>query len=105
MSTQSHDHQISTTIETIPDPRNDMNGGPGYQVRDEINEHKYVKGTVGIALSGKDTGGSQFFIAHLPQPHLQGGYTVIGQAALDSIPNINRIARGDVIERIDILPQ
>ena len=61
------------------DPRNDMNGGPGYQIRDEINLHPYETGTIGMALSGKDTGGSQFFITHAPQPHLDGGYTSFGQ--------------------------
>src|SRR5262249_45543020 len=61
------------------DPRGDTNGGPGYQIRDEINLHRYVAGTVGMALSGKDTGGSQFFITHSPQPHLDGGYTAFGQ--------------------------
>jgi cyclophilin family peptidyl-prolyl cis-trans isomerase/HEAT repeat protein len=84
------------------DPRNDMNGGPGYQVRCEINQHTYLTGTVGIALSGKDTGGSQFFVAHMPQPHLDGGYTVIGQISPDKTGVLNSIARGDVIEKIEI---
>src|SRR5205085_3924266 len=61
------------------DPRGDQNGGPGYQIRDEINLRRYQTGTVGMALSGKDTGGSQFFITHSPQPHLDGGYTIFGQ--------------------------
>ncbi|HEX7807703.1 MAG TPA: HEAT repeat domain-containing protein, partial [Thermoanaerobaculia bacterium] len=61
------------------DPRNDMNGGPGYAIRDEINLQKYTRGAVGMALSGPDTGGSQFFITHSPQPHLDGGYTIFGR--------------------------
>ncbi|HYM59590.1 MAG TPA: HEAT repeat domain-containing protein, partial [Thermoanaerobaculia bacterium] len=52
------------------DPRNDQNGGPGYAIRDEINLQKYTRAAVGMALSGPDTGGSQFFITHSPQPHL-----------------------------------
>ncbi len=84
------------------DPRGDQNGGPGYQIRDEINQRPYQTGTLGMALSGKDTGGSQFFITHSPQPHLDGGYTVFGQV-LEGIEVINRIARGDKIESIEIL--
>jgi cyclophilin family peptidyl-prolyl cis-trans isomerase len=84
------------------DPRGDQNGGPGYQIRDEINLRKYETGTVGMALSGKDTGGSQFFITHSPQPHLDGGYTVFGQVT-EGMDVVNRIARGDRIERVEII--
>lgn len=84
------------------DPRGDQNGGPGYQIRDEINLRSYETGTVGMALSGKDTGGSQFFITHSPQPHLDGGYTVFGQV-IEGMEVVNRIARGDRIERVEIL--
>ena len=84
------------------DPRDDMNGGPGYQIRDEINLRPYGTGAVGMALSGKDTGGSQFFITHSPQPHLDGGYTVFGQV-IEGMETVNRIARGDRIERVEII--
>ncbi|MFY9573625.1 MAG: peptidylprolyl isomerase, partial [Blastocatellia bacterium] len=84
------------------DPRGDQNGGPGYQIRDEINLRRYETGTVGMALSGKDTGGSQFFITHSPQPHLDGGYTIFGRVA-EGMDVVNRIARGDRIERIEII--
>jgi cyclophilin family peptidyl-prolyl cis-trans isomerase/HEAT repeat protein len=72
------------------DPRGDGWGGPGYSLRDEINRLRYRRGAVGMALSGPDTGGSQFFIALAPQPHLDGGYTVFatvvgGDEALDAI--------------------
>ncbi len=86
------------------DPRGDQNGGPGYQIRDEINLRRYETGSVGMALSGKDTGGSQFFITHSPQPHLDGGYTVFGQV-IEGMDVVNRIARGDVIERVEILDE
>jgi cyclophilin family peptidyl-prolyl cis-trans isomerase len=82
--------------------RGDRNGGPGYQIRDEINLRKYETGTVGMALSGKDTGGSQFFITHSPQPHLDGGYTVFGRV-LEGMDVVNRIARGDRMERVEII--
>jgi len=83
------------------DPRGDGNGGPGYQIRCEINEVPYQRGAVGMALSGKDTGGSQWFVTHSPQPHLDGGYTVFGEvvAGMDTVDNI---ARGDVIRSISI---
>ncbi len=61
------------------DPRGDGWGGPGFALRDEINRQRFQRGAVGMALSGPDTGGSQFFIALSPQPHLDGGYTVFGQ--------------------------
>jgi cyclophilin family peptidyl-prolyl cis-trans isomerase len=60
------------------DPQGDGSGGPEYRIRDEINTLRYLRGTLGMALSGPDTGGSQFFITHSPQPHLDGGYTVFG---------------------------
>lgn len=61
------------------DPRGDGWGGPGYALRDEINRLRYRRGAVGMALSGPDTGGSQFFITLAPQPHLDGGYTLFGE--------------------------
>jgi len=83
------------------DPRGDGEGGPGYQIRCEVNTRPYVRGAVGMALSGKDTGGSQFFITHSPQPHLDGGYTVFGRVT-SGMEVVDRIARGDVIKRIEI---
>lgn len=83
------------------DPQGTGEGGPGYQIRCEVNTRPYVRGAVGMALSGKDTGGSQFFITHSPQPHLDGGYTVFGQVT-DGMEVVDRIARGDTIRRIQI---
>lgn len=84
------------------DPRGDGEGGPGYQIRCEVNTRPYARGAVGMALSGKDTGGSQFFITHSPQPHLDGGYTVFGQV-IGGMGVVDRIDRGDVIRRVEIL--
>jgi cyclophilin family peptidyl-prolyl cis-trans isomerase len=84
------------------DPRGDGEGGPGYQIRCEINTRPYTRGAVGMALSGKDTGGSQFFITHSPQPHLDGGYTVFGQVA-SGMEVVDRIARGDLIKGIEVV--
>ena len=83
------------------DPRGDGNGGPGYAIRCEINEIPYERAAVGMALSGKDTGGSQWFVTHAPQPHLDGGYTVFGK--VDSgMEVVDAIVRGDVIRSITI---
>jgi cyclophilin family peptidyl-prolyl cis-trans isomerase len=83
------------------DPRGDGNGGPGYQIRCEINEVPYNRGAVGMALSGKDTGGSQWFVTHSPQPHLDGGYTVFGNV-VSGMDTVDQIQRGDVIRSITI---
>ncbi len=84
------------------DPRGDGSGGPGYQIRCEINTVPYERGAVGMALSGKDTGGSQWFVTHSPQPHLDGGYTVFGRVA-EGLEVIDRVARGDRIRSVQIL--
>jgi len=81
------------------DPRGDTNGGPGYQIRCEINEVPYERGAVGMALSGKDTGGSQWFVTHSPQPHLDGGYTVFGRV-ISGMNVVDNIARGDIIRMV-----
>jgi cyclophilin family peptidyl-prolyl cis-trans isomerase/HEAT repeat protein len=73
------------------DPTGTGNGGPGYEIRDELNPLPYERGTVGMALSGPDTGGSQWFVTHSPQPHLNGLYTVFGRVA----------AGQDVVERVE----
>ncbi|HEX9422425.1 MAG TPA: peptidylprolyl isomerase [Pyrinomonadaceae bacterium] len=83
------------------DPRGDGNGGPGYQIRCEINQVPYERGAVGMALSGKDTGGSQWFVTHSPQPHLDGGYTVFGNV-ITGIDRVDAIVRGDVIRSVVI---
>lgn len=84
------------------DPRNDQNGGPGYSIRDEINLQKYTRGAVGMALSGPDTGGSQFFITHSAQPHLDGGYTVFGRVFEGMTGVVDQIERGDKVETITV---
>jgi cyclophilin family peptidyl-prolyl cis-trans isomerase/HEAT repeat protein len=83
------------------DPRGDGNGGPGYQIRCEINQVLYDRAAVGMALSGKDTGGSQWFVTHSPQPHLDGGYTVFGRV-VTGMDVVDKIVRGDVIQSIVI---
>lgn len=82
------------------DPRDDGNGGPGYAIRDEMNRHRYERGAVGMALSGPDTGGSQYFITHSPQPHLDGHYTVFGRV-VGGFDVLDKIVQGDLITKVD----
>jgi cyclophilin family peptidyl-prolyl cis-trans isomerase/HEAT repeat protein len=81
------------------DPRGDGWGGPGTVLRDEINLERYTGGTLGMALSGADTGGSQFFITQSAQPHLDGTYTVFGRLRSDA-RLLQQIAQGDRIRSI-----
>ena len=81
------------------DPRGDGSGGPGTTIRDEINRQRYYRGTVGMALSGPDTGGSQFFVTHSPQPHLDGAYTVFGHV-VSGWDVLDQTVQGDRIRRI-----
>ena len=78
------------------DPRGDGGGGPGYAIRDELNRRWYERGAVGMALSGPDTGGSQYFMAHSPQPHLDGHYTVFGHVT-SGFDVLDALVQGDRI--------
>ena len=81
------------------DPRGDGWGGPGFVLRDEINPVRYETGRVGMALSGPDTGGSQYFITHSAQPHLDGIYTIFGRV-VSGVLVLNAIGQGDRIRSI-----
>jgi HEAT repeat protein/cyclophilin family peptidyl-prolyl cis-trans isomerase len=83
------------------DPRGDGEGGPGYTIRDELNQLPFLRGTVGMALDWKDTGGSQFFVTHSPQPHLDARYTTFGRV-VNGIEVVDRIQPWDVIRSVQI---
>ena len=69
-------------------------GGPGYNIKCEINQNKHLKGSLSMAHAGKDTGGSQFFIVYEPQPHLDGVHTVFGKTAdMDIVLKLNNGSR------------
>jgi len=87
------------------DPNNPRagTGGPGYTIKCETsrNTHKHVAGTLSMAHAGKDTGGSQFFICHSPQSHLDGKHTVFGQVT-KGMDVVNQIRQGDVVTSIRV---
>ena len=78
------------------DPRGDGFGGPGGAIRDEINRNRYDAPMLGMALSGPDTGSSQWFINLSAQPHLDGTYTVFGRVGRER-GALTRITQGDLI--------
>lgn len=78
------------------DPRGDGFGGPGYLIRDEVSPRNHERGTLGIATSGKDTGGSQFFFNLGPNLHLNGRYTVFGEV-VSGLSVMDRLEIGDRI--------
>jgi cyclophilin family peptidyl-prolyl cis-trans isomerase/HEAT repeat protein len=92
---------VPNFVVQMGDPRGDGEGGAGYTIRDELNARPFVRGTVGMALSGKDTGGSQFFITHSPQPHLDARYTAFGHV-VNGMDVLDRIQQGDVIQRVRV---
>jgi len=86
------------------DPTGTGNGGPGYEIRDELNTTPYETGTVGMALAGPDTGGSQWFVTLAPEPHLDGAYTVFGKV-IAGMEIAGRIEQGDRIVRVAVPPE
>jgi len=84
------------------DPQGNGTGGPGYSIDDEMNNLKHVPGSLSMANSGPNTGGSQFFIAQWAQPHLDGKHTIFGivESGLDVV---YRIEPYDPIIKVQIV--
>ncbi|MER2598173.1 MAG: peptidylprolyl isomerase [Caldilineales bacterium] len=85
------------------DPAGTGYGGPGYRFEDEVrnNPLKHETGVLSMANTGPNTNGSQFFITHSPQPHLNGKHTVFGKVT-DGMKVVNAIRQGDVIKSVVI---
>ncbi len=85
-------------------PKGNGTGGPGYSIKCETkgNPRKHGKGALSMAHAGKDTGGSQFFITHSPQPHLDGVHTVFGQV-IEGMDVVNKIKPKDVMRKVTVV--
>jgi cyclophilin family peptidyl-prolyl cis-trans isomerase/HEAT repeat protein len=83
------------------DPRGDGEGGPGFTVPDELNPTPYLRGTMGMALDWRDTGGSQWFITSTPQPHLDAQYTAFGHVVAGA-DVLDKLSQWDTIKAIRI---
>jgi len=83
------------------DPRGDGWGGPGYAIRSEFSRLRYTRGMVGMASSGTDTEGSQFFITHSEQPHLDGKYAIFARVK-SGMEVVDALQVGDWMEKVTI---
>ena len=83
------------------DPTGTGTGGPGYSFADEFSKHTHVTGTLSMANAGPNTNGSQFFITHAPQPHLDNRHSVFGQLT-DGTDVLMTLGNGDTIVRVTI---
>ncbi|WP_416827077.1 peptidylprolyl isomerase [Ectobacillus polymachus] len=85
------------------DPTGTGAGGPGYTIKCETkgNPHRHGAGALSMAHAGRDTGGSQFFIVHAPQPHLDGVHTVFGQVT-SGMDTVLAMKNGDVMKEVKV---
>ena len=85
------------------DPDGTGRGGPGYSFEDEVKDNplKHEKGVISMANAGPNTNGSQFFITHSPQPHLNGRHTVFGKV-VEGIETVHAIRQGDRMTKLTI---
>lgn len=87
-------------------PHGTGTGGPGYTIKCELkdNPNKHERGSLSMAHAGRDTGGSQFFVCHSPQPHLDGNHTVFGKV-IEGLDVVDDIRQGDVMEKVTIIEE
>lgn len=82
-------------------PHGTGTGGPGYKIDCEINPNKHERGTLSMAHAGPNTGGSQFFICHAPQPHLDGVHTVFGKV-IQGVDIVDKVRKGDKMTKVAV---
>ncbi len=89
------------------DPTGTGRGGPGYRFADEFkgNPNRHGTGSLSMANAGPGTNGSQFFITHAPQPHLDGRHTVFGTVIGDGQTIVNKIKQGDLMNSVTIIEE
>ncbi|HEX8385345.1 MAG TPA: peptidylprolyl isomerase [Rubricoccaceae bacterium] len=85
------------------DPTGTGSGGPGYTFEDETrgNPLRHERGVISMANAGPNTNGSQFFITHAPQPHLNGKHTVFGRV-VEGVEVVDAIRQGDTMDSVTI---
>ena len=85
------------------DPTGTGRGGPGYKFEDEVKENPltHETGVISMANAGPNTNGSQFFITHSPQPHLNGKHTVFGKV-VSGQDVVDAIRQGDTMKKVTI---
>ncbi len=88
------------------DPTGTGRGGPGYKFEDETRGNPLVheRGSLSMANAGPNTNGSQFFIAHSPQPHLDSKHTVFGKV-VNGLDVVDSIKQGDKMEKVTVSEQ
>jgi len=85
------------------DPTGSGRGGPGYRFADELtgNPLRHERGVISMANAGPGTNGSQFFITHCPQPHLDGKHTVFGKVT-KGLEVVDAIEQGDEMVSVTV---
>lgn len=82
-------------------PNGTGTGGPGYKIPCEINDNLHLRGSLSMAHAGPNTGGSQFFICHSPQRHLDGVHTVFGRVT-DGVEIVDKVKGGDKMLNVSV---
>jgi len=85
------------------DPTGSGRGGPGYRFEDELSDNPltHERGVISMANAGPNTNGSQFFITHSPQPHLNGKHTVFGKVT-GGLDVVDAIRQGDTMKKVTV---